>query len=68
MKAWNTSWSTAIFDSSAGSTQMGPSKVGDAVAPPRSWTTSGSLFRGFSQEGLPHKSSVGHSGYLAQLT
>jgi len=48
--------------------KMGPRKVGDAITSPRPWTTSGSLSRGFSQQGLPHQSSVGHSGYLAELT
>ena len=35
-------------------TKTGPSKVGDAVTPPRLWTTSGSLFRGFSQQDWLH--------------
>ena len=48
--------------------KMGPNKVGDAVAPPRPWTTSGSLTRGFSPQVLPHQSFVGHSGYLGELT
>jgi len=47
--------------------QTGPSKVGDAVTPPRP-RTSASLSRGFSQKGLPHQPSVWHSWYLAELT
>jgi len=49
-------------------TKTGPSKVRDAVAPPRPWTTFGSLSHGFSLQGLPHQSSIGHFGYMAELT
>jgi len=49
-------------------TKTGPSKVRDAVTPPRLWTTSGSLSCGFSQQDLPHQSFIGHSGYMAELT
>ena len=43
-------------------TKTRPSKVGGAVTPPRLWTTSGLLSRGFSQQDLPHQSFVGILG------
>jgi len=49
-------------------TKMGSSKVGDAVTPPRPWTTSGPLSRGFSQHAMPRQSFVGHSGYMVEIT
>ena len=42
----NTSWSTAVSDSSASYTKTRPSKVGDVVTPPGPWTTCGPLSRG----------------------
>jgi len=39
-----------------------------SYSPPRPWTTSGSLSREFSQQGLSHQSFVGRSGYMTQLT
>jgi len=47
-------------------TKTGPSKVGDAVTPPGSWTTSGSLSQGFSQQDFSNQSFIGHSGYIAE--
>ena len=43
----DTSQSTAISDSSAGSTKTGPSKVGDVVTLPGLWTNFGPLSRGW---------------------
>jgi len=60
-RTWNTSRSTAISDSSAGST---PRRYQASLGLGRSiWAT----YRDYSQQDLPRQSFVGHSGHMAEL-
>jgi len=47
-------------------TMTGLCKVRSVVTSPRSWTTYGSLYRGFSQQDLSFLSIVEHSRHMAK--
>jgi len=64
-RAQNTSWLLPITNSYAGSTlSTGLRKVGDKVAPPRPWTSSGLSFC-CNQQDLPRRLFLEHSGHMA---
>ena len=66
-RTWNTSRSTAISDSFGGSTPR-RDQARSEMQSLHLGLGRHLVSREFSQQGLPHQSSVGHSAYLAELT